>query len=241
MESTWIRWMSVVATLLASPSAFAAAVPTILPPEGGYLVKWYQSDAATPVASWQIETKPLLRKASASIVGAQLAAEPSCWSVNVPVGEPASVRIRSAAGTQVSGWTAMASVPKPNGSYVLKWFQPDGVTDATSWDLEITPTRAGAAKFVVGALVSAERVCWALSVPVAEPSLVRIRPVSGTTVAPWSAYTTVPEPSLGVAAGIGVVGSALLARRRRRGRERFHAAKHERTGGSASDERIADL
>lgn len=208
-------WLGLV-FLIASGEALAATAPAILPPEGGYFVKWYQSDGATPVSSWQIETRPLLGTGASSIVAAQVAAEPSCWSVAVPVGEAASVRIRSVAGTQVSGWTATASVPKPNGSYVVKWFQPDGVTDAASWDIEITPTSNPGGRYVVGALVRSEPICWALRVPITEPSTARIRPVSGTTVAPWSPYTVVPEPGFAASCGAGLAGLSALARRRRR-------------------------
>jgi hypothetical protein len=58
--------------------------------------------------------------------------------------------------------------------------------------------------------------CWALLVPIAQPSLVRIRPISGTSVAPWSVYTTVPEPGLAPAIAAAFALSSEIARRRRR-------------------------
>ncbi|MEZ4332618.1 MAG: hypothetical protein R3F35_12725 [Myxococcota bacterium] len=203
--------------MLASGSAFAAATPIVLPPEGQYVVKWYQPDGVTPVANWEIELTPVGRAGGPSIVEARTMPEDACWSVDVPVGEQAGVRIRSVSGTEVSPWSPMAIVPRANGSYRLKWYQPQGASTIDDWDLEITPLRDANARFVASALVRNEHACWALDVPATEPSLARIRPIAGPSIAPWSAYTLVPEPGLGAASAIGVTGLAWLARRRRRG------------------------
>lgn len=204
-----------LAALIGSGQALAAAAPSILPPESNYRVKWYQSDGVQPVVNWELEVTPVQNKSARFVSGAQMTPELACWAVNVPVGSASSVRIRSQSGTQVSSWTSSTNVPRPNGSYVVKWYQPPVATSGVSWDLEITPTSNPNGRYVVDAQVSPQLSCWGLNAPTSVPSFVRIRPVSGTQVASWSPYTVVPEP--GFAASISVASGFLvvIARRRR--------------------------
>lgn len=204
-----------LAVLLGCGPSLAATNISVLPPENNYLVKWYQLDGAQPAASWDLEVTPIANAAARFVTGAQTIPELSCWSVNVPIGEPAGVRVRSVSGTLVSPWTASTTVPRPGGSNLLKWYQPHGATIPSSWQLEITPTSNVASAFIVGAQVSPVLACWALPVPITQAAWVRIRPISGTQVAPWSAYTTVPEPGIATSSAIAFGLLSRLARRRR--------------------------
>lgn len=191
----------------------ASAAPSLLPAESNYRVKWSQPDTTPPVTNWDIEVTPVRNANLRFVARAQAIPELSCWKVNVPVGEPAVVRIRSATGTAVSSWSLNTTVPKTGSNYLVKWFQPTSTPQVVNWDLEITPVRDVNARFVVGAQVSAQLSCWALNVPVSEPSAVRIRPVSGTTVAAWSASTTVPEPGVALSSLVGFGCLLAIARR----------------------------
>lgn len=204
-----------LAVLISSGQAVGAAAPSLLPAENNYRVKWYQSDGLQPVANWDLEVTPFQNTSARFVAGAQLVPELSCWAVNVPVGSSASVRIRSSSGTQTSSWTPATSVPRPSGSYVVKWYQPPITTAGVSWDLEITPASNPSAPYVVSAQVTPQLSCWALNAPTAAPSFVRIRPVSGTQVAPWSVYTVVPEPGFAVSSAVAFGWLSSLARRRR--------------------------
>ena len=205
-----------LAVLLGGGPSLAATTISLLPPESRYLVKWYQLDGAQPVPSWDLEVTPIANPSARFVTGAQVVPELSCWSVNVPIGEPAGVRIRSVSGTLVSPWTASTTVPRPGGSNLVKWYQPYGATPPSSWELEITPASNPTSAFVVGAQVSPVLSCWALPVPVTQPSWVRIRPISGTQVAPRSAYTTVPEPGLATSLVVACALLSEIARHRRR-------------------------
>ena len=204
-----------LAVLFSSGQAVAAAAPSLLPPESNYRVKWYQSDGLQPVTNWDIEVTPVQNKSGRFVAGAQLSPELSCWAVNVPVGASASVRIRSLSGTQVSSWSPATSVPRPGGSYLVKWYQPPSTPAPTSWDLQITTAANPSAPYVVGAQVMSQLSCWALNAPIAVPSYVRIRPVSGTQIASWSPYTVVPEPGFTVSSAVAFGWLSSLARRRR--------------------------
>lgn len=209
-----------LAVLFGSGPALAATNIGLLPPESNYRVKWYQLDGAQPVTSWDLEVTPIANASARFVTGAQVAPELACWSVNVPVGESASVRIRSVSGSLVSSWTASTTVPRPGGGNLVKWYQPSGATTTSSWELEIRPTANPASTFVVGAQVSPVLACWALPVPITQAAWVRIRPISGTQVAPWSAYTTVPEPAIAASSFAAVAFVSNIAERRHRRRVR---------------------
>ena len=93
-----------------SASAHTGAVP--IPPDSGYLIRWYQPHSARPVTDWEIEVATQRNPRSPYIVSAQVMPDASCWALNVPVTEPANVRIRSVAGSQVSLWSRATSVPE---------------------------------------------------------------------------------------------------------------------------------
>ena len=199
---------------MSSTHAIAAAAPSLLPPENNYRLKWYQSDGVQPVVNWELEVTPVQNKSARFVAGAQMTPELACWAVNVPVGAASSVRIRSQSGTQVSSWTAATNVPRPGGSYVVKWYQPPVATSGVSWDLEITPASNPSGRYVIDAQVTPQLSCWGLNAPTTVPSFVRIRPVSGTQVATWSAYTVVPEPGLAASSAAAFGLLMVLARRR---------------------------
>jgi hypothetical protein len=85
-----------------------------------------------------------------------------------------------------------------------------------SWELEVTPVLNPSARFQVSAQVTPQLSCWNVRVPVSVPSWVRIRPVSGTQISPWSAYTTVPEPGIAISSLAACALLARLAQLRRR-------------------------
>lgn len=205
-------WIGLIASMICGP-VVASAAPSLLPAESNYRVKWSQADTTPPVTNWDIEVTPVRNAGLRFVARAQAIPELSCWKVNVPVGEPAVVRIRSVTGAVVSSWSLNTTVPKTGSSYLVKWFQPTSTPSVVNWDLEITPIRDANARFVVGAQVSPQLSCWALNVPVSEPSAVRIRPVSGTTVAAWSSSTTVPEPGVALSSIVGFGCLAAVASR----------------------------
>jgi len=104
----------------------------------------------------------------------------------------------------------------PAAEYVIRWFQPYGDPRVDDWDIEITPLDPDEDTRVVQAFPDADKKsCWEMTVPTLSPALVRVRAVQGGQNSSWSGYTTVPEPSLRIAVGLGVVLLAGLARRRR--------------------------
>ena len=212
------RWIG-LAVLISTGPAFGAVAPSFLPPERNYRVKWSQSDNAQPAANWDLEITPVRNRNARFVAGAQVIPELSCWAVNVPVGVASSVRIRAFSGTRASPWSPLRNVPGPGGSYLVKWYQPPSTPPAGTWDLEVTPILNPSARFVVGAQVMPQLTCWALDVPVAEPSVVRIRSVVGTQISSWGPYTTVPEPGF-AASTFGAFGLLLALARRRKGIER---------------------
>ncbi len=104
----------------------------------------------------------------------------------------------------------------PVAEYDIRWFQPHGESRVDDWDVEITPLDPREDVRVVQALADPDfESCWVMRVPADSPARVRIRAVQGGEYSSWSTYTTVPEPSLRIAVGLGVVLLAGLARRRR--------------------------
>ncbi len=97
--------------ILAAGSGSAHTSSTSLPPDSGYLIRWYQPHGARPVNNWEIEVATKLNPGNRYIATAQVMPDASCWALNVPVNEPATVRIRSVAGSQVSAWSRATTVP----------------------------------------------------------------------------------------------------------------------------------
>ena len=98
--------------VLVAGSASAHTSPVQIPPDNGFLVRWYQPHGARPVADWEIEIATQRNPRSPYIASAQVMPDASCWALNVPVSEPATVRIRSVSGSQVSAWSRATSVPE---------------------------------------------------------------------------------------------------------------------------------
>ena len=98
--------------LVAAESASAHTSAVQIPPDSGFLVRWYQPHGARPVANWEIEITTQRYPQSPYIASAQVIPDASCWALNVPVTEPATIRIRSVSGSQVSAWTRATSVPE---------------------------------------------------------------------------------------------------------------------------------
>lgn len=200
--------------MLAAASASAQSAGVLLPPSGDYLIRWYQPNFVRPVDNWQIEVTRHRTPTSPFIANVQVRADDSCWALNVPVNEPASVRIRSVAGTQVSVWSRTIALPSTNG-YLIRWYQSNA-RPVEDWDIEVATLQNPSSPFISTALVMPDPECWSLAVPVTESANVRIRSVSGTQVSAWSKRTTVPEPGVGLGT---VTATALLVgldRRRRR-------------------------
>ena len=111
--------------------------------------------------------------------------------------------------------TAGVAIP-PENDYRIRWHQPHSVRPVDDWEIEVTPVRSPAGRFIATAQVVPDESCWALNVPIAEPATVRVRSVVGSQVSSWTRPTVVPEPGLvgGVASASGLL--ALLARRSRR-------------------------
>lgn len=127
------------------------------------------------------------------------------------------------AATAVSAHTAGVPIP-PEGDFIIRWHQPHSVRPVDDWEIEVTPELNPAGRFITRTRVVPEASCWALSVPVTESSIVRIRSVVGNQVSSWTRPTIVPEPGLaaGVASACGAL--VLLARRSRRRRSRTRSA-----------------
>lgn len=103
---------ALVGAFAASPaSAHTAGVP--IPPQGDFMIRWHQPHGARPVANWDVEVTPVQNPSRRFIASAQAVPEFSCWALNVPVAEPAVVRVRSVIGTQFSAWTRPTVVPEP--------------------------------------------------------------------------------------------------------------------------------
>jgi hypothetical protein len=120
------------------------------------------------------------------------------------------------AAPSASGHTLGVAVP-PESDYMIRWYQPHGARPIDDWEIEVTPTRNPWARFIATARVVPDASCWALQVPVAEPSVVRVRSVVGTQVSSWTRPTSVPEPGLAAGMLVGVGAIAGLVRRRARG------------------------
>ncbi len=144
----------------------------------------------------------------------------SCWAFFVPAYEPATVRVRSVAGAQISAWSRVTNVPNVGGD-LLRFYQSSRVRPVDDWEIEVTTARNPAAPYIATALVLATGECWALSVPLDESATVRIRSVVGNQLSAWSPRTSVPEVGLG-AGTLSASGllAALDRRRRRRDRAR---------------------
>jgi hypothetical protein len=200
--------------MMAAASASAQSAGVLMPPAGDYLIRWYQPNFVRPVDNWQIEVTRHRTPGAPFIVNARMSPDDSCWALFAPVNEPATVRIRSVAGAQVSVWSRAASVPKVGGS-LIRWYQP-GTRPIEDWEVEVATNRNPSAPYILTALVMPDPECWALAVPVTESANVRMRSVSGSQISAWSRRTSVPEASLGVGAVSATVLLAGLDRRRRR-------------------------
>lgn len=197
----------------AATSASAHTASVLLPPAGDYRVRWYQPHAVRPVDNWQIEVVPQRNPSAKFTANVRMSSDSSCWGLNVPVGKPAKVRIRSVAGAQVSAWSVPTNVPSSSGN-LIRWYQSSSVRVVDNWDIEVT-VRFSSGPYIVTAQVMPNAECWALAVPINEPANVRIRSVTGSQTSAWSMPTAVPEPGIGV--GTVVAGGLLsvLARRKR--------------------------
>ena len=87
--------------------------PVPIPPDSGFLVRWYQPHSVQPIEDWEIEITPRRNPGSRYIATAQVMPDESCWALNVPIDEAATVRVRSVSGDQVSAWSRTTSVPEP--------------------------------------------------------------------------------------------------------------------------------
>lgn len=122
------------------------------------------------------------------------------------------------AGAALTSAPASAQLLPPAGDFTVRWYQPNGSVPVRNWQIEV---KVGAnPSYVLDALATPEPSCWAVSVPVADTAVVRLRAVSGALVSPWTRPTVVPEPA--PTAGIAAAGLwlARLARRRASGRRR---------------------
>lgn len=105
--------------LLAASAVSAHTSAVLMPPGGDYLIRWYQPHSVLPVANWEIEIVTQRYPYSTYVVSAQVMPDESCWALNVPVNQPATVRVRSVAGTQVSSWSRPTVVPEPDSTVGL--------------------------------------------------------------------------------------------------------------------------
>jgi hypothetical protein len=87
--------------------------PVSIPPDSDYVVRWFQPHSVQPVEDWEIEITPRRDPSSRYIATAQVTPDDSCWALNVPIAEVATVRVRSVSGNQVSAWSRTTSVPEP--------------------------------------------------------------------------------------------------------------------------------
>lgn len=98
---------------LVGGEAWAHNEPLPLPPEGDYWIRWHQPHNVVPIADWEIEVTPQRNPRNVFVTSARAFSDPSCWALDVPVAEPANVRIRAVAGRQVSAWSRYTAVPEP--------------------------------------------------------------------------------------------------------------------------------
>lgn len=108
-----------VAVAGAAGAASSHTGPVSIPPDYDYVVRWFQPHSVRPVENWEIEIVPTRNPAQRFVTTAQVAPDDGCWALNVPIGEPATVRVRSVAGNQVSPWTRYTTVPEPSPSTAL--------------------------------------------------------------------------------------------------------------------------
>jgi hypothetical protein len=121
----WIRTMctiriyravaahAVLVVMLGSGSAYGHDDPDPFPEEGDYRVKWYQPKSSPLIEDWEIEVTPIRDEKARFVTAAQVVPEPSCWALDVPIDEPATVRVRALYGNQVSPWSRSTTVPEP--------------------------------------------------------------------------------------------------------------------------------
>ncbi|MEZ4331239.1 MAG: hypothetical protein R3F35_05780 [Myxococcota bacterium] len=102
-----------LAGLIVAGTAQAHDEAVPLPPRGDYAIRWYQPHNAVPIADWEIEVTPQRYPRGVYVTTARAFADPSCWALDVPTSEPASVRIRAVVGNQVSAWSRHTAVPEP--------------------------------------------------------------------------------------------------------------------------------
>ena len=106
-----ILWIALVGLLAGAP-AFGHSGPDLLFPESDYTVKWYQPHSEPAAEEWDVEVNPV-DGSGRYVMAAQAMPDDSCWSLNVPIDQPAFIRMRSVSGEQVSNWTPVTSVPEP--------------------------------------------------------------------------------------------------------------------------------
>jgi hypothetical protein len=105
--------------------------------------------------------------------------------------------------------------PGPDRSdFRVEWYRPDGAPAGQGWEIEVTPFRSGSGRYRIDGQADPDDACWALEVPTRDPALVRVRERIGAYVSPWSSYSAVPEPSLGLGLGTSPLLLAALAARR---------------------------
>lgn len=102
-----------LATAGISGTAASHWDPVPIPPDSGFLIRWYQPHSVQPIEDWEIEIIPSRNPSARFIATAQVMPDESCWALNVPFAESASVRVRSVSGNQVSAWSRTTSVPEP--------------------------------------------------------------------------------------------------------------------------------
>lgn len=116
------RFIRVGLAVVVAGSAGAASShtgPVSIPPDYDYVVRWFQPHSVRPVENWEIEIVPTRNPSQRFITRAQVTPDDGCWALNVPIGEAATVRVRSVAGNQVSPWTRYTTVPEPSASAAL--------------------------------------------------------------------------------------------------------------------------
>jgi|JI10StandDraft_1071094.scaffolds.fasta_scaffold473291_2 hypothetical protein len=110
------RWLVAgvgLSTAWMASVASSHTAPVTIPPDSDYVIRWFQPHSVQPVEDWEIEVTPRSNTALRFVATAQVMPDDSCWALNVPVAEPASVRVRSVSGSQVSAWSRTTTVPEP--------------------------------------------------------------------------------------------------------------------------------
>lgn len=102
-----------LSTAWIAAAASSHTLPVPIPPDSGFLIRWYQPHSVQPVRDWEIEVTPNRNPAWRFITPAQAIPDDSCWALDVPIAEAATVRVRSVVGNQVSAWSRPTSVPEP--------------------------------------------------------------------------------------------------------------------------------